>query len=108
MAIQDKRARADAGSAMLRNLLHGTAVWVGLLLVLPGRSAAQECQPAVLLSGPEELTANLKQALAQRGVAEAPAEGCPLLRAQVERRGNRIEVTLLEIVNQRARREFSG
>ncbi len=83
------------------------------LLLLPALAPAQghaqaPCRPAVALEGAGDLIEGLTTALRQRGVAGTPEQGCPLLRARVERRGPQVQVTLLERVSERDQQEFTG
>ena len=65
----------------------GVNLWPWALLLLIGGPAHAEapCRPAVHLDGPAEVIALLADLLRQRGVDETPVEGCPLLRARVNR-----------------------
>jgi hypothetical protein len=89
-------------------LLLGLAVWPR-----SGR-AASACPPAVTLQGDVELGERLGRALKARGLGDEPVPGCPMAIVQAERiqpggqGGQRgISVLIVEVVNQRVRREFA-
>lgn len=84
-----------------------------LPLALGALSAARpaqgaECRPVVTLQGPAELTEPLSRLLLARGVGGARDPSCPELRAQVERRGARIAVTISELQSPRSQRDFES
>ncbi len=80
----------------MRTAVSGFSLGLGVLLSLVGGSAAAdpECRPTAVIEGQPEVSGAVISQLSQRGVSDAPALGCPAIRAEVEATATGIEVSL--------------
>jgi hypothetical protein len=65
-----------------------------MLSIAPARSVAEPCAPTAVVNGDRELAGIIGEQLRSRGIQTHGVERCPVVRAEVERRGSSLVVKL--------------